>query len=117
MEMAKGLFFYKSTRGVPTWIILMVAPSECLKYNFRYMCALHSVAKMEHHASAISLSFFGNLAFHGPSSDSHAASIVEQSSLNTVLFLLFQMCQQHNIMKVMKCLLGICSGDLISYSF
>jgi hypothetical protein len=81
------------------------------------MCALHSVAKMEHHASAISLSFFGNMAFNGPSSDSHAASVVEQSSLNIVLFLLFQMCQQHNIMKVPKCLLGICSGDMISYSF
>jgi hypothetical protein len=68
---------------------------------------------MEHQASTISLSFFGNRAFHKLASDLHAnraLRIVVPSFLKTLLFLLFQMCQQHSSKKVPKCLLGTCIG-------
>ena len=79
-----------------------------------------ALTKMEHQASAISLSFFGNRAFHKQASDLQAANAplsAVRSFLKTVLFLLFQMCQQHRSRNVPKCLPGTWLGGAISCSF
>ena len=75
---------------------------------------------MEHHTSTISLSFFGKRAFQSWASDLHAISApcsVDRSFLNTILFLLFQICQQHSSTKVWKCFTGMCVGAVISCTF
>ena len=74
---------------------------------------------MEHHTSAISLSF-GKRAFQSWASYLHAISApysVDRSFLKTILFLLFQICQQHSSTKVWKCYTGMCVGAVISCSF
>ena len=74
---------------------------------------------MEHHTSAISLSF-GKRAFQSWASDLHAIGApcsVDRSFLKTILFLLFQICQQHSSTKVWKCYTGMCVGAVISCSF